>query len=183
MSVIDFLGILPAGLAVLLGLIGLTGRWRRVFGYLLCAYAALVIAAQHNAFLAGLAEKALDPDVEPTIVSAAVFVGALIALFVGLLILFGIVWRPTQEEKAAGPKKRRFLGRLIGAALCAAAGWALGAMVALAGLTIAMESRETADVARTLGAQFEMLRATAGVVGPALKPWLPGSLPAFLRLL
>ena len=90
---------------------------------------------------------------------------------VGLLILYGIVWRPTQAEKDDGARKRRFWERLLGAALCAGMGWALGAML---GLT------ERGLLVWTQAPGSELIIETVDVVVKAIRPWLPGALPLFL---
>jgi hypothetical protein len=160
----DTLLALPAGLAVLLGIIGLTGRWRRVWGYLLCTYAALVIAAQHYRFLSGL---------DPVGLGGGVYGIAVAVLWLALLIAYGLVWHPTRGEKQDESRKRGFFGRLIGAALCAVAGWGLGAMLATSG-----SSMLWGDTAQSFSGH--PIGMTVDVVARAIEFWLPGPLPPFL---
>ncbi len=113
---------IPICLALFLGSIAASGTWRRTLIYILCGTAALILAAQWTFPITALLSR--YPVSVSIQIYPLVYMLILIISFVGLLILYQMVWHP----KALVPKNNLWFLKFIASGLI---GWMLGVMLVL----------------------------------------------------
>ena len=169
---------LPLYLVGIFWLAGLLGTWRRAVTCLIFSYVALIVACQHNAFVADMGlMSALAGQASPIQKSALGFALSLVIVFIVLFILFRIMWVPTQQPS----QSQGTINKLGQSILTGIAGWALGVMLAF--------SLVTHQVGRIVflegGAETvfynDAMSDTTNAVITLIDPWLPDDLPLFLR--
>ncbi|NLS80075.1 MAG: hypothetical protein GXY76_22775 [Chloroflexi bacterium] len=167
---------LPFLLVGVFWFIGLLGTWRGAVASLALSYAALIVACQHNSFVAGTElVSALSSGAGPVQRSALAFALSLCAAYLGLQVLFAVAWGPAKRASARG-----CMQRLAQSMLTSVAGWVLGVM--LAASIVMSQTGDTwlpdagAEVVLYREAVMKTTRATVGLV----LPWLSDAPPLFL---
>ncbi len=162
---VDWLIYLPLALAGLFGLITLFGSWRRTLTLAMLSFAALVIAAQHNAFLAATLQQMIgQSSFTPQAWNALTFGGSVIVISVLLNVIFRALWKPTSSWQSPG-----FIGLLWGV-IGAGIGWLIG-VVLLPALFVLMPTIAY-DAPSDL---LTKLRVTLRLINTWLTPWVSGN--------
>lgn len=179
MSSGDSILLLPLGCALFLGLVGMTGLWWRVSGYVLCGYAALVIARQFSPPLSAIATVlGALPDTGASSADTVVFGTMLAVLFVALRIVYGIIWRPTDAPRREPSGNRGFWARMLGGAICGLVGWTLGAVLVFSPQPMVDASARVPPTYRA-GLGHEVVHQTAKIAWSATDLWILSSRTSF----
>lgn len=174
----------PGILAVVLFFVGLGASWRRVIGYVICTYAAIVIASQHYQTLTeftgrqfGLTDSSLTWRQQ----SSIVFIVALGILYIGLLALYNAVWRPRGSASMSSPTVSGW-SKLLRGLTCALSGWVMGAIVVAAMLvTASIDPKSVGAYSASGTLERGMVLGVNEITGHLIEPWLPGEPPYLLQ--
>lgn len=172
---------IPAGAAAVFFLIGLGRSWKSVAGYLLSAYAALVISSQHNAAITNFASRQFglnETGMNQAQQSGLVFAVMFGVLFLALRLSYGYAWRSSGQDHG---QNAGGLSRLTRGLICGLVGWVLGAVVLVAFLAVIRVDLREIRVPADMAIQHRMVLGTARIAGVLAKFWIPGELPALLQ--
>jgi hypothetical protein len=169
--------VFPITLAFVFWFAGLVGSWRRTITCLVFSYAALIIASQHNAFVADMQLLSVLASEANRVQKCALgFALSMIAIFIVLCVLFTIMWGTATKRPLSGA-----LSRLAQSTLTAIAGWTLGVMLAISLVTLENDPVSFPGVGSEIRLYADVVTKTSQVTISLITPWLPDSLPLFLR--
>jgi hypothetical protein len=167
---------IPFVLALFLWLVGMKGGWRRLFFGLLLSYAAIILACQHYKLITNLDWFRINARYfQPQQQAALAFSLTLTAALIGLNVLYSLLWRPVNPQKASGGLLAFLRGVMLGAV-----GWILGVMLTLGLFPLArLDSLTITPIGNWY---WNTARQTLSYVLPWVEPWLVERVPPFLLM-
>ena len=153
--------------------LGWRGTWRRVIIISLFSYAALIIAAQHNATISGTGlMQSVVGESEALRRSALAFVISLVIVFIGLHVLFTIVW----GEDSQSTSEESGLVRAAKGIVTGIVGWVLGAMLLSSIIVFLTEgSSSSSPEEPEISSSTNIIRETSEIAIKLVEPWVPSS--------